>query len=143
MQRFWAKVDKSGECWLWTARKDRDGYGRIRYAGNDRNAARVVWMITRSSIPEDFQVLHRCDNPACVRPKHLWLGTSQQNMEDRDRKGRGILGETHHQAKLTEDDVRAIRASYPELTYQKLADDYGVSPSQISHVVKRIHWKLT
>lgn len=91
--RFWPKVDKSpghgpqGECWVWTASTNPDGYGNLNH-GKENRAHRVSWKIHNGPIPPDLQVLHRCDNPPCVRPDHLWLGTHADNMRDMGIKGR-------------------------------------------------------
>ena len=86
-KRFWAKVNKSGGCWIWTA-QNVNGYGRIRINKKLILAHRFVWEMVNGLIPKDLDVLHSCDNPSCVNPKHLWVGTHQDNMDDRDKKGR-------------------------------------------------------
>lgn len=92
--RFWAKVDKRGpdECWLWTGcRKKAFGYGKIgegRMGQRTLLAHRVSWEITNGSIPDGAMVLHRCDNPPCVNPRHLFLGDQLDNMRDMVSKGR-------------------------------------------------------
>lgn len=89
-QRFWAKVDKSGDCWNWTAaRYHVNGYGCFGLNGKIQGAHRVAWQFIRGPIPRGMWVLHRCDNRLCVRPEHLFLGTHQDNMNDMWRKGRG------------------------------------------------------
>lgn len=90
--RFWAKVEKSDGCWLWLASKFQHGYGSATVDGGRReNAHRVAWRLIRGSIPKGMFVLHRCDNPACVNPDHLWLGTQTDNMRDCAAKGRTAL----------------------------------------------------
>lgn len=87
--RFWAKVSKSDGCWEWIGRKDGGGYGKVYDEGKrDLCAHRVAWALTYGPAPHDAQVLHRCDNPACVRPDHLFLGTNTDNMRDMVAKGR-------------------------------------------------------
>jgi hypothetical protein len=94
--RFWEKVDKSGDCWLWTGARDQHGYGSLSVAheGRERRrsvpvkASRVSWQIHNGPIPAGMWVLHRCDNPPCVRPDHLFLGTQLDNMRDASAKGR-------------------------------------------------------
>ena len=87
--RFWSKVDTSGECWTWTADLDDHGYGRLGI-GRKRiePAHRVAWTLANGPIPEGLRVLHHCDNPPCVRPDHLFLGTQADNMADMMAKGR-------------------------------------------------------
>lgn len=93
---FWAKVDKSGECWIWTECRDRDGYGRFRLLGMNRRAHRIAWEMAFGPVPAETPcVLHRCDNTACVRPDHLWVGTVSDNNKDRAAKGRSASGDRH------------------------------------------------
>ncbi len=90
-KRFWAAVLKTNTCWLWQNVLDKDGYGKINYpgpkAGYER-AHRYSWELHYGSIPEGMQVLHNCDNPLCVNPGHLFLGTNVDNAADRVSKGR-------------------------------------------------------
>ncbi len=96
MERFFQKVSKTDNCWLWLANKDNDGYGRIKIKGKTLLAHRVSWNIHFGQIPEEMNVLHRCDNPPCVNPLHLFLGTVLDNVRDRDSKGRnGYSRRTH------------------------------------------------
>ena len=90
-ERFWEKVDKSGDCWKWIAHLLK-GYGRFRLNNKTWSAHRVSWTLHYGEIPEGMCVLHRCDNPGCVNPEHLFLGTRTDNMKDRDQKGRGSNG---------------------------------------------------
>lgn len=86
-RRFWRFVLLGGPCWLWTGCLAR-GRARVRVNGKTHNAARVAYELCFGPIPAGQQVLHRCDDPACVRPSHLFLGTQRDNMEDMIRKGR-------------------------------------------------------
>lgn len=86
--RFWRFVQKSDGCWLWLGTKSADGYGSIRHAGKMRKAHRVAYELMRGVIPDGGQICHHCDNPACVNPDHLFVGTNRDNMIDRQRKGR-------------------------------------------------------
>src|SRR5690606_35598865 len=85
--RFIAKVDMRGDCWVWTATRMSRGYGYFYANGKMRGAHRVAWAIAHGYFP-DVHVLHRCDNPPCVRPDHLFLGTQRDNMADMAAKGR-------------------------------------------------------
>jgi hypothetical protein len=87
-ERFWSKVDRSGDCWLWIGAKDEEGYGFQKILGRMWHASRVSWKIAHGDIPDGLLVLHKCDNPPCIRPSHLFLGTQKENIADAMRKGR-------------------------------------------------------
>lgn len=88
--RFWSKAkEANGYCWEWQANKDSDGYGMFRVQGVYTKASRVAYQIINGEIAEGIHVLHKCDNPACINPDHLFTGTHQDNMNDKMRKGRG------------------------------------------------------
>ena len=94
-QRFWEKVDKRGddECWEWTGAKTRpNAYGYFRVSGSLAVAHRVSYELAYGGIPEDKQICHTCDNPACVNPSHLFVGTHTDNMQDKVAKGRNARG---------------------------------------------------
>ncbi len=146
VERFWSKVDKSAGpngCWLWIASCDPDGYGRFYHLGGLRRAPRVSWALTNGSIPKGLCVLHHCDNPPCVNPTHLFLGTNADNTRDAARKGRMHPGESNGSHKLTKEEVLEIREEYAygDMTQRELADAYGVSQPQISVIVNRKRWK--
>lgn len=81
VERFWAEVDKTGDCWLWKARKSFDGFGEVTVRNTRMNAHRVSWMMANGTIPSGMCVKHKCDVPACVNPDHLWLGKHGETME--------------------------------------------------------------
>lgn len=157
-ERFWQKVEKSPEpdgCWEWTAARCSGGYGSF-VRSHDRpaptvliQAHRMAWELTYGPPPSDLDVLHKCDNRACVRPDHLFLGTHTDNMRDMVAKGRrnpkskAKSGEAHHFAKLTADDVRAIRARYAlgGVTMRVIAAEYGVNTALIGRIILRQIWK--
>lgn len=87
--RFWSKVDKGPGCWTWTGATQNYGYGAVTIHGLTRRAHRVSWELAHGPIPDGLHVCHRCDNPPCVNPDHLFLGTAQDNVDDKDAKGRG------------------------------------------------------
>lgn len=154
--RFWSKVDKKGpmiscrlgQCWIWTGAPDKDGYGRMRRSkttigrGAHIRAHRVSWVIAHGRLPV-LQVLHRCDNPACVRPSHLFLGTAADNDADRDAKGRQAQGESHGRAKVDWDAVCEIRRAYAagEATQTELASKFGLNQPSISRIILYQGWK--
>jgi hypothetical protein len=144
-ERFWSKVDKSGDCWVWTGSRARgrwQGYGRINAGDFVALAHRVSWEIANGPIPTGMLVLHRCDNPPCVRPEHLFLGTSHDNNLDMARKRRSTHGERNAGAKLTKAMVRAMRAEREAgESVSALAGKYGVSPDSASRILNRRTWK--
>ena len=141
LDRFWSKVDRSGDCWLWKASRTADGYGVIRWAGKSRKAHRVAWVIAAGEIPAGKLVLHRCDVPGCVRPSHLFLGTDADNARDRTEKGRGAKGERMGRAKLTWREVDAIRIRVAAGEMQKtLAAEFDVATSTIARIITRERW---
>lgn len=88
MTRFWAKVQKGDDCWIWSGATNRHGYGQIRIDGRNVAAHRLAWEFEHGPIPEGMNVLHSCDNPPCIRGAHLWLGTMADNSQDMASKGR-------------------------------------------------------
>lgn len=166
-ERFWARVEKTDECWLWTAYRLRSGYGWLRVNKVGWLAHRRSWALCNGSIPDGLFVLHRCDNPSCVRPDHLFLGTHQDNMTDMATKGRGAHGEGHgmrkhperhpsvtvperlargervNTARLTRGQVDEIRALHAAggVTAKALGERFGVTPSNISQIVRGRTWR--
>ena len=144
-ERFWAKVKKTKQCWIWTGSRGNRGYGRFRMDKDDYwNAHRVTWAITFGPIPDGLQVLHHCDNPACVRPDHLFLGTQSDNVRDMVQKNRANrpYGPRHFRTALTEDQVRAMRAEWATgITQNQLARKYGISTSGIHGILHRRVWR--
>lgn len=144
--RFWSKVDVTGECWLWTRHITDAGYGQFTVSkGNFRLAHVVSYALIKGAVPAGAEVCHRCDNPPCVRPEHLFLGTHEENIRDMFEKGR--QGSRHpgmerYNARLTDDDVRAIRASLPYFgRTAELARRYGVSSTTIRAVLNDRKWR--
>lgn len=142
-RRFWSKVLNTSTCWLWVGSIGKNGYGIFSLRYKNVYAHRVAWVSMYGDIPEGMCVLHRCDNPRCCRPAHLFLGTHADNARDRERKGRrqAPAGENHYGVKLTEKDVEVIRQSLGRETVTTLASRFHVSPSTISAVRSGRTWK--
>jgi len=141
--RFWSKV-KIGEvndCWEWTASKDRKGYGELKVEGKTAKAHRISFSLILED-PKDKQVCHTCDNPSCVNPNHLFLGTNTDNQKDKVAKGRqakgpehGLRGEKHQNSKLTNQQVREIRQKLLDgISGASLAKKYSVTKTTISSI---------
>lgn len=143
-ERFWSYVDKSGgddACWIWTAGSIQ-GYGSVKVNGKDERAHRISYWLEYGDFPDDLFVLHSCDNPSCVNPKHLWLGTKQDNTDDMFAKGRGrkAKGEQSGMAKYTDAQVAEMRRLREEgRTLQFIADIFG---STSTHVGKICRYEL-
>ncbi|HEX2915595.1 MAG TPA: HNH endonuclease [Chloroflexia bacterium] len=141
-KRFWTKVLKTDGCWLWQAYKHPKGYGYVGVEGNRNDKAhRVAYRLTYGDFDRKLHVLHKCDNPPCVRPDHLFLGTNLDNIKDRMAKGRmtGLKGEKNPRAKLTMDQAREIRA-IKGISQEKIAQRYHVTQSLISKIKLKQNW---
>lgn len=146
-ERFWKKVDvrEPDECWPWLA-STRLGYGQITAGRRGEGvliSSRVAWELTHGPIPKGLNVCHRCDNPKCCNRAHLFLGTQKNNMADAAQKGRisrshQKKGVEHHDAKLTEDDVRAIRVSPKQ--QRDIAREFGISQANVYYIRARKTW---
>ena len=150
-ERFWAKVDKSGECWEWTAKVIANtGYGRIKINRKMVLSHRYSYILHHPLTIDlwkhrEICVCHKCDNRKCVNPAHLFLGSRGDNWRDCIDKGRNPdrKGEKHPMVKLTEDDVREIRTRYAEggITQEDLGIKYGVERTTIRDIIRRLNWK--
>jgi len=153
--RYQQKVDRRGtsECWPWTAARFEKGYGAFRLGEKQKKAHRVGYELLVGPIPDGLLVCHTCDNPPCQNPAHWFLGTISDNAVDRERKGRAgarasfpdghaaSLGARNAMAKLTEKDVRVIRALRRAGRSQKsIAAQYGITRPNVSLIVNRKTW---
>jgi hypothetical protein len=137
---FWARVSKGDPegCWLWTGQTDQRGYGLVTVSGKRFRAHRLAWELANGSSPGDMFVCHACDNPPCVNPAHLWLGTCRDNNHDMIAKGRHRAGRAETQARLTEEIVRQIKSS-PERT-TIIAERFGLRHSTVSAIRRGQNW---
>jgi len=147
-QRFWRKVAQvEGGCWEWQGMRNQHGYGRFNTRAEDgvirpRVASRVSYELAWGPIPEGAEVRHRCDNPPCVNPAHLVLGTHGDNMRDMRQRRRSASGEEHSQARLTWTAVRKIRSALAVGSSRRsLAAEYGVSAATVDKVANNETWK--
>lgn len=154
-ERFWSKVQRTEHCWFWQAGKFSDGYGAFGFERKLWKAHRWSYTQYVGLIPAGMVVMHSCDEPACVRPEHLSLGTPQENHRDSMRKGRTAWqryaikpprrdqrGALNAMAKLSAKDIEQIQNRYCHgEKQQKIADDYGVKQSCISKIVNRKRWE--
>lgn len=134
--RLLRSVKKTRMCWLWQGAKTSSGYGIIGSYNQLLLVHRVAWEFHHGPILPGFQVCHRCDNPPCVRPSHLFLGTQSDNIRDAVQKRRHYTG-----AKLTETEVSDIRRLAGQISRKQLAKTYGVSVSNIQAILERRSWK--
>ena len=144
--RFWEKVsiDPYGGCWEWCGSRTDLGYGKIRISREKRNelAHRISWIFHFGSIPKELWVLHRCDDPSCVNPEHLFLGDHTANMADMRAKGRSTRGEQMHNAKLTDEAVREARVLASTGVFQKdIAKGLGVGRRTIGKAIRGKTWQ--
>jgi hypothetical protein len=144
---FWSKVDNTGgpdACWLWVAGSSRRGYGVISWRGRTMPASRIAYEMAFGTIPPGLYVCHNCpdgDNPACVNPAHLFLGTHLQNERDKDAKGRRPKGEACVRAKLSEADVIEMRkARAAGALCGDLAVRYGIKRGTVGEICNHRSW---
>lgn len=140
-ERFWEKVAKGEGCWLWTAARSKAGYGQIGQGNRVLYAHRLSAEWAHGPIPAGSEVCHSCDNPACVRPDHLFYGTHADNGADAasKRRMRPPRGEASPKAKLTEEQVAAIRGD--ARTTRAIGRDYGISNRHVSAIKRGEVWR--
>ena len=152
IERFWNFVSKDGptvgyvlgRCWKWLGDVRDNGYGRFWVNGGSVPAHRYSYEMHNSSVPDGMFVLHQCDNPECVNPDHLFVGTAFDNMRDMSTKGRARdqRGEKNNMSKLTIGDVRKMRQMYRSGNYiqRQLADEFRIALSTANQIVNRKAW---
>lgn len=140
--RRFCTVSPDTGCWVWKGKPDSRGYGQVlRAKVACKSAHRLSWTLHFGRPPKGIMVCHKCDNPPCVNPDHLFLGTGRDNSVDAMLKDRVAHGERHGMAKLTEKSVLEIRGS--SLSQVRLAQKYGVSKALIYYIQKGIAWRRT
>lgn len=141
-RRFWPNVTVTPGCWIWVGATHSGGYGTLSMgAGAPAYAHRLSFALFKGPIPAGLWVLHRCDNPPCVNPDHLFLGTIRDNNADRHSKGRSPKGTRHGRARLTEDAVRELRKRAAAGEMQRtLAAEFGLSESHLSGILSGRFW---
>lgn len=148
IDRFWSRVDRSGDCWEWQGPPNRSGYGQVSFNKKMYPTHRLAYMLTKGPIPRGMFIRHACDNRLCVRPAHLDIGTFEDNIADMVRRKRGgpgknaARGERAGSSRLTDRDVIAIRETYASggVTQIALARDFGVDTGTISRIVTGKAW---
>lgn len=146
--RFWSKVALTANqdlCWNWRATKHKKGYGNFWFNGQLMRATHISIFYKTGVLPNKGSfACHTCDNPSCVNPNHIFIGTNQDNMNDKVKKGRMscLKGESNPKAKLTEGGVREIRYLYNSgLNYPEISTKVGVSRSMVGGIIRGKFWK--
>ena len=146
IERFKAKyaLNRQTGCWDWTASTAGKGYGQIKLPGTRRQiyAHHLSYLIHIGEIPKGKHVMHRCDNPKCVNPGHLMVGTSSDNHRDMVSKGRHLYGDRNGNAILTDSDIRAIRmlCAAGDLPQWRIAQMFGIQQMEVSRIHRRVRW---
>lgn len=144
-QRFWKYVNKESDdkCWNWTGVCNKDGYGCLMVDRSNVRTHRFSWELHFSKIPDGLLVCHYCDNPPCVNPYHLFLGTNKDNIEDRDNKNRQAKGESHGNTKLTYHQVKEIRRLCNEgkFSQRKIAKMFNIGKTAVGDIHNNKRWK--
>jgi len=148
--RFWEKVQvgDSSQCWEWQAHIGNGGYGRFNYTSTKgkrfiADTHRVAYELTFGEIPAGMCVCHKCDNPRCCNPAHLFIGTVQDNINDKVTKGRQSRGIKHTNSKLAPTQVVQIRALYKDGggSMAELARQFNITKGAIQHIIERRNWR--
>lgn len=143
-ERLFTKTKPTPDgCLQYIGKVTKDGYGSIKIAGKAISAHRASYQLVYGSIPVGLYVCHRCDNPLCINPFHLFAATHKENMADMRHKGRSLTGEKHPKVKLSESQVVELRTRYRQgnITQVRLAEEYGIGETQVWRIVHNIKWK--
>lgn len=140
-KRFWGKVRMGDGCWEWMGGLSKSGYGLFQIGKRTFRAHRVSYVITHSIVLDQRLICHRCDNPKCVNPDHLFPGTAKDNIRDASGKMRLLYGTDHPRHKLSPADVIKIRELSAEMSDKKLAKIFGVTHHNIALVRQRKIWR--
>lgn len=140
--RYWPKVKKNEGCWEWQAGKNSQGYGVFSVLGKCYPAPRIAYVLAFGDIPNGLLVRHKCDNPSCVNPDHLELGTTKDNSQDMVKRLRGIHGTRNHNSKLTDEMVLKLRERYAkaDISLKDLAVEAGISKCSLGKIVRGDTW---
>ena len=142
---FWINAEKVGNCWDWKRSRKTSGYGNYYRDGKVWSAHHFAYTIAKGPIPKDSWILHRCDNPPCVRPQHLYAGNAKDNAQDRKNRNRSAstVGSNNGRAKVNAEKVVMIIEKYltGKYTQKELAIENGITPSAVHSIVKRRNWK--
>lgn len=144
--RFWSRVVPSDTgCWEWAGPKDRRGYGLFPYHRTYYRAHRFMHLLVTGNIPDGAFACHRCDNPGCVNPAHLFIGTAMDNAIDREQKGRGrrLVGIEHPRAKFSAETIGAVRRTYIPWRhgYVKTGRLFGMSAGNVQRIIEGRIWR--
>lgn len=151
IERFWKYIDipnqllNKNACWLWNGLTNIHGYGVFGLNRKSYNAQRIMYLLSYPAWKQDTYICHKCDNPQCCNPKHLFAGTAKDNVIDRDNKGRGKVpdqkGSNHSRTKLTEANIIDMRKQYAQGVKQgTLAKQYNIGQYQVSRIVNHKRW---
>ena len=132
-------IDKKTGCWNWIGSRFPNGYGQSTYA---QYAHRASWLLFKGEIPKNKYVLHKCDNPSCVNPDHLFLGDQFDNMRDCSTKGRSARGSKNGQSKITEEKAIEIRSYYDQgCRIKDIAAFMKLPAGLVGKVANRLNWR--
>ena len=145
IDKFWSRVDRSGgpdACWPWLRYRSPGGYGEVKLGNRKWRANRAAYCVEYGVDPGELFACHKCDNPWCCNPSHIFLGTARENSHDSMSKGRRPKGSGHGMAALTDDDViriRSLRSGGAKL--REISEEYGISFTHVKRIIYRKSWK--